>query len=66
MNSLFGIVDNLTMFVHPKFNESFKFMDNKQSIELARKVLDKFTKSGYENIVVIESGTSPLIEIIKV
>jgi hypothetical protein len=65
MNSLFGIVDNLTMFVHPKFNESFKFMDNKQSIELAKKVLDKFTKSGYENIVVIESGTSPLIEIIK-
>ena len=65
MNNLFGIVDNLSMFVHPKFNEKFKFMDNKQSIELARKVLDKFIESGYQNIVVIESGTSPLIEIIK-
>ena len=40
-------------------------MDDKQSIELARKILNKFKESGYENIVVIESGTSPLIAIIK-
>ena len=65
MNSLFGSVDNLNMFIHPKFNEGFKFMDNKQSIELARNILIKFKESGYENIVVIESGTSPLIAIIK-
>ena len=65
MERLFGCVDNLNMFIHPKFNESFKFMDDKQSIELARKILNKFKESGYENIVVIESGTSPLIAIIK-
>ena len=65
MERLFGYVDNLNMFIHPKFNESFKFMDDKQSIELARKILNKFKESGYENIVVIESGTSPLIAIIK-
>ena len=65
MERLFGCVDNLNMFIHPKFNESFKFMDDKQSIELARKILNKFKESGYENVVVIESGTSPLIAIIK-
>ena len=42
MERLFGCVDNLNMFIHPKFNESFKFMDDKQSIELARKILNKF------------------------
>lgn len=65
MQKLFGKVDNLEMFVHPKFNEKFKFMDEKQSVNLAKIVLDKFLKSGYKNIVVIESGTSPLIKIIK-
>ncbi len=65
MKNLFGIVDNLNMFIHPKFNGKFKFMDDKQSIYLAKKILNEFKKSGFENIVVIESGTSPLIEIIK-
>ena len=65
MEKLFGKVDNLNMFVHPKFNEKFKFMNDKQSINLAKKILKEFIKSGFENIVVIESGTSPLIKIIK-
>lgn len=65
MEKLFGEVDNLNMFIHPKFNEKFKFMNDKQSIELAKKVLSKFIKNKIENIVVIESGTSPLIAIIK-
>lgn len=65
MQELFGKVDNLECFTHPKFNEKFKFMNEEQSINLARKVLDKFLKSGYQQIVVIESGTSPLISIIK-
>lgn len=65
MKQLFGEVDNLNMFIHPKFNEKFKFMDDKQSILLANKILNKFIESGYKNIVVIESGTSPLIKIIK-
>lgn len=65
MQDLFGKVDNLEMFIHPKFNESFKFMNDKQSITLAKDVLEGFLNSGYEQIVVIESGTSPLISIIK-
>lgn len=65
MQDLFGKVDNLEMFIHPKFNESFKFMDEAQSINLAKNILKGFLKSGYEQIVVIESGTSPLVSIIK-
>lgn len=65
MEELFGKVDNLNMFVHPKFNEKFKFMNDKQSVNLAKNVLSKFIKSGYKTIVVIESGTSPLISIMK-
>ncbi len=65
MQELFGKVDNLEMFIHPKFNEKFKFMNNEESIVLAEDILDRFIKSGYEQIVVIESGTSPLISIIK-
>jgi hypothetical protein len=65
MRELFGKVDNLNMFVHPKFNESFRFMDETQSINLAKEILKRFEKSGIENIVVIESGTSPLIAIMK-
>jgi len=65
MQDLFGKVNNLENFLHPKFNEKFKFMDEKKSVDLARKILEEFLKSGYKNIVIIESGTSPLIEIIK-
>lgn len=65
MQDLFGKVDNLEMFTHPKFNEKFKFMNESQSVKLAKDVLEGFMKSGYEQIVVIESGTSPLISIIK-
>ena len=65
MKELFGNVDNLNMFIHPKFKESFKFMDDKQSLELARTIYNKFEQSSRKNIVVIESGTSPLIEIMK-
>lgn len=65
MKKLFGEVDNLNMFMHPKFNEHFKFMNDNQSVILSEKILTEFIKSGFENIVVIESGTSPLIELIK-
>ena len=65
MQDLFGKVDNLEMFIHPQFNEGFKFMNDKQSIALAKEVLNGFLNSGYEQIVVIESGTSPLVSIIK-
>lgn len=65
MEKLFGKVDNLNMFTHPKFNEKFKFMNEKQSMELAKEVLNRFVKTKIKNIVVIESGTSPLIAIIK-
>ena len=65
MKELFGKVDNLNMFIHPKFNESFKFMDDKQSVILAKTIYEEFQKSNFKNIVVIESGTSPLIAIMK-
>ena len=65
MQELFGKVDNLEGFTHPKFNEKFKFMNEEQSINLAKRVLEEFLKSGYQQIVIIESGTSPLISIIK-
>lgn len=65
MKELFGKVDNLNMFIHPKFNEGFKFMNDKQSINLAKELFNKFENSKIKNIVVIESGTSPLIAIMK-
>ena len=65
MKELFGDVDNLNMFIHPKFKEGFKFMDDKQSVNLARIIYNKFESSNIKNIVVIESGTSPLISIMK-
>lgn len=65
MKSLFGEVNNLAGFVHPKFNKEFKFMNERQSVNLARKILEEFIKTNIKNILVIESGTSPLIDIIK-
>lgn len=65
MKPLFGKVNNLEGFIHPKFNREFEFMDEKQSVNLARRILDEFVKTNIKNILVIESGTSPLISIIK-
>lgn len=65
MRDLLGKVNNLNMFIHPKYNESFEFMDDFQSINLAKKLLKEFIKTKYKSIVVIESGTSPLISIMK-
>ena len=44
MQELFGKVDNLEGFTHPKFNEKFKFMNEEQSINLAKRVLEEFRK----------------------
>ena len=52
MKELFGKVDNLNMFIHPKFNEGFKFMNDKQSINLAKELFNKFENSKIKNIVV--------------
>ena len=41
MKSLFGEVNNLAGFVHPKFNKEFKFMNERQSVNLARKILEE-------------------------
>lgn len=65
MKKLFGEVDNLKGFVHPKYNREFKFMSELEAIDLAKKILDEFIKTNIKNILVIESGTSPLISIIK-
>lgn len=65
MKSIFGKVDNLSGFIHPKFNQEFKFMNISESIDLAKKILKEFIKTNIKNIVVIESGTSPLIKLMK-
>lgn len=65
MKPLFGKVNNLAGFVHPKFNREFEFMNESQSVKLAKRILEEFIKTNIKNILVIESGTSPLISIIK-
>ena len=37
MQELFGKVDNLECFTHPKFNEKFKFMNEEQSINCSNR-----------------------------
>ena len=49
MKSLFGEVNNLAGFVHPKFNKEFKFMNERQSVNLARKILEEFIKTNIKN-----------------
>lgn len=58
-------IDNLSHFIHPAFYRKFAYMDEEKSVKLAEELLEQFILSGYQNIVVIESGTSPIIQIIK-
>lgn len=61
----FKHLDNLSGYTNPDFGCGFAYMTPSQSVSLAKSVLSKFVQSGYQNIIVIESGTAPLIEIIK-
>jgi hypothetical protein len=54
----FKDIDNIILFVHPKFNRKFRYMDERECVKLAKKIYQEFKKSNYRNIVVIESGTS--------
>jgi len=65
MNNPYGMIDNLSAFTHPMFNQKFRYMNDIESIAMAESIFNKFARSGYKNIVIIESGTSPLINIIK-
>ncbi len=58
-------IDNLSAFTNPDFNCKFRYMNEKESVLLAKKITEKFNQTKHKNIVVIESGTSPLIQIIK-
>lgn len=58
-------IDNISSFTHPLFNEKFRYMNDIESVDLSIKILNKFINSNYDNIVIIESGTSPLLNIIK-
>lgn len=58
-------IDNLSAFTNPDFNCKFRYMNEKESVLLANKITEKFNQTKHKNIVVIESGTSPLIQIIK-
>lgn len=57
--------DNLSAFTHPDFHKKFQYMNDRQGVEMAQAILEKFAKSGYKDIVVIESGTSPVVQIIQ-
>jgi hypothetical protein len=65
MNNPYGNIDNLSAFTHPIFNQKFRYMNDIESINMAHTLISKFIQSGYKNIIVIESGTSPLINIMK-
>jgi len=65
MSNPYGVIDNISAFTHPVFNQKFKYMNDMESIEMAETISNKFIESGYKNVIVIESGTSPLIDIIK-
>lgn len=65
MNNPYNEIDNLSAFTHPIFNQKFKYMNDYESIDMAKTILNKFIESGFKNVIVIESGTSPLIHIIK-
>ncbi|HSX17001.1 MAG TPA: hypothetical protein VLH86_02770 [Patescibacteria group bacterium] len=56
-------LDNLSAFTHPDFGQQFRYMDDREGVALAQRTLDEFAASGYESIVAIESGTSPLMQI---
>ena len=58
-------LDNLSAFTNPDFNCKFRYMNEKESVLLAKKITEKFNQTKHKNIFVIESGTSPLIQIIK-
>jgi hypothetical protein len=58
-------IDNLSAFTHPIFQQKFRYMNSQEGLALAQTILDEFIKSGYQNIVVIESGTSPLVQTMK-
>lgn len=58
-------IDNLSAFTHPTYRQQFRYMNDKEGVALAHALLGKFVESGYQRIVVIESGTSPLIQIIR-
>lgn len=58
-------IDNLSAFTHPTYRRHFRYMNDEEGVALAHTLLSKFVKSGYERIVVIESGTSPLIQIVR-
>lgn len=58
-------IDNLSAFTHPTYHQQFRYMNDKEGVALAHRLLDKFVESEYQHIVIIESGTSPLIQIIR-
>jgi len=57
---LYGPVDNLDGFVSPEFNRTFEFMTDKAVIELASRIVDRISESGYKQIVVSDCGARPL------
>lgn len=58
-------IDNLSAFTHPTYQQHFRYMNDREGVALTHTLLDNFKKTGYRNIVIIESGTSPMIQIMR-
>ncbi len=58
-------MDNLSAFTHPEFGQKFRYMDDEEGVALAQLVLGEFANSGYEPVVAVESGTAPLMQIMR-
>lgn len=65
IGKLYGDVDNLGCFVHPKYNRSFHFLSDNAVVELGARTVDEIAKTGYKQIVVSETGATPFAYICK-
>lgn len=59
INDLYGGVNNLQPFTHPTYERGFEFLSNENAIKLAKRTVDEIVSSGYEQVVVAESGAVP-------
>lgn len=58
-------LNNLTSFVHPEHKESYRFMTEQEVNGLADTFVLEIKNSDRKNILSIDSGTAPLVEIMK-
>ncbi len=59
LEQIYGNIKNLEPFTHPEYDKKFKFLTNKKIKRLAEKISEKIMSSGYDTVVVSETGASP-------